>query len=452
MLPPYHARNVTGERCMNSWLDLGVADLALSASDCDGMQPVGFAHNRASAATGEVDAAVDQVLGPEPPATAMHLSFVTETYPPEINGVANTLAHLVAGMRARGHSVQVIRPSQRETDQEQHLARLDEVVVPGLAIPLYRDLRIGVAGRKAIKKALSEFRPDACYVATEGLLGWAALRAAHDLGIPVISGYHTNFDEYSQAYGLGLFKPWVEQYLKAFHAKCEMTLVPTNTLAEHLESLGYARIEVFSRGVDTTQFSPLRRSQALRVQWGADDQTRVISYVGRIAAEKNLGLLVDAYRAAQRIDKRIKLLLVGDGPEVTRLRKEHPDILFAGARRGEDLAVHYASSDLFVFPSLTETFGNVILEAMASGLPIVAFDYAAAKEHVQAGRNGCLVPLADSDGFIDAVCTLVRQSDGLGAMSEHSREIAAALTWTDLYARLETLFRRYSGSKRSRDR
>lgn len=371
----------------------------------------------------------------------LKLTFVTETYPPEINGVANTLFQLVEGMWARGHSIQLIRPSQGRDDRERRRARLEEVKVPGFTLPMYRQLRTGVASPVRLRRALAGFQPDALYVATEGPLGHTAIRIARDLKIPVISGYHTNFDQYSRAYGFGILKPVIERYLKRFHAGCVSTLVPTRALAELLVKKGYGNVEVFARGVDTELFSPARRSQELRAAWGVDEDTLLVSYVGRIAAEKNLDLLVRSYRRMQAVAANMRLVLVGAGPEVRRLKKQNPDFIFTGVRRGEELAAHYASSDLFMFPSLTETFGNVIIEAMASGLPILSYEYAAGQEHVESGRNGLLVPPGDESAFVQAGVDLITRRNELAAMGRRSREIAEGITWDRLHDRMEHIIR-----------
>jgi glycosyltransferase involved in cell wall biosynthesis len=215
-------------------------------------------------------------------------------------------------------------------------------------------------------------RPDAIYVATEGPLGWSALRAARPLGIPAATGFHTRFDDYMGQYGAGFLSPWVFAWLRRFHNRGAATLVPTRELQDQLTQQGFRHVQRLARAVDTRQFHPGWRDGALRVQWGLGDEDLAVLYVGRLAAEKNLPLLVRAFRAVQAQEPSAKLIVVGDGPEREALRELAPDAVFAGLRRGDDLAQHYASADLFVFPSRSETFGNVILEAMASGLATVA--------------------------------------------------------------------------------
>jgi glycosyltransferase involved in cell wall biosynthesis len=226
--------------------------------------------------------------------------------------------------------------------------------------------------------------------------------AARRLKLPVITEFHTNFHSYSPFYGMGWLRRPVAAGLRRFHNKGDLCLAPTAELAATLRRDGVRRVEVVARGVDTQLFAPGRRSTALRAQWGVSPDTLVVAVVGRIAPEKNLELAVRAFHAIRARQPDARLLLVGDGPARARLAARHPELIFAGVRMGEDLAAHYAAADLFLFPSLTETFGNVTTEALASGLPVVAFDYAAAAEWVVSGHNGWLAPPGDEAAFIDA--------------------------------------------------
>ena len=228
--------------------------------------------------------------------------------------------------------------------------------------------------------------------------------------------------------------------LRHFHNQGVQTLVPTAELADQLQSIGFLRTQVLARGVDTGLFSPQRRDPALREAWGVAPDAPAVLYVGRLAAEKNLDLAITAFQAMRQQRPNARLVLVGDGPLTPRLRARHPEFVYCGMRQGEDLATHYASADLFLFPSLTETFGNVILEAMASGLAIAAFDYAAAREHVATGRSGALAPFDDAAQFVDAAAALVRDLDALRRMGQQARQTMLQLDSERVYDRLETLF------------
>jgi glycosyltransferase involved in cell wall biosynthesis len=189
--------------------------------------------------------------------------------------------------------------------------------------------------------------------------------------------------------------------------------------------------------VDTQLFSPARRSPELRRSWGVPDDALVVACVGRLAAEKNLPVLVQAFEAIRRGHPQARLLLVGDGPLRAELAARVPQALLVGQRRGEDLAAHYASADLFLFPSLTETFGNVTTEAMASGLPVLAFDYAAAAQLIKPGHNGMLVPFGDTDEFVRTAVQLARSAARRHALGRGARERALAQDWSDIIARFE---------------
>ncbi|WP_108471432.1 glycosyltransferase family 4 protein [Rhodanobacter thiooxydans] len=334
----------------------------------------------------------------------MRIGIVSETYPPEINGVALTVHSLAAGLAARGHSIDLIRPRQSPPHRDEPgITALD---VRGSALPRYPGLRFGLPAGRTLREHWSRQRPDAVYVATEGPLGWSAVRTARRMGIPISSGFHTRFDQYASHYGVGMLTPLVRSYLRRFHMRAVATLVPTNALALELHTMGISNARLLRRAVDTQLFHPERRDEALRASWGADAATPVVLYVGRIAAEKNLDLAVQAFQAVRQQVPQARYVWVGDGPARAALQEAHPDFIFAGMQRDEALARHIASADLFPFPSLSETFGNVIIEALAAGLPVVAYAEGAAREHLVDGVNGCCIASGDHTAFIDATVRL----------------------------------------------
>ncbi len=347
---------------------------------------------------------------------AFDIAVVTETFPPEVNGVAMTLGRLVDGMRQRGHRVRVVRPRQGRADAGGEC----ELALPGLPLPGYPGLRFGLPAGRALLREWRLQPPDLVHVVTEGPLGWSAVAAARRLGIPVTSSFHTNFERYSVHYGLGWLRPVVAAYLRILHRRTKLTMVPTEALAAEMAGAGIAGVRVVGRGVDTRLFDPARRSAALRAGWGVPDGGLACLYVGRMAAEKNLALVGKAFAAIQRERPDARLIWVGDGPAAAGLRQAHPGQHFAGVRLGEELAAHYASADLFLFPSLSETYGNVVAEAMASGLPVLAYRSAAAAELIRDGLNGRQVPAGDEALYIAAARELAR------ADVPHLRELAEA--------------------------
>lgn len=358
----------------------------------------------------------------------MRFSIVSETYPPEVNGVALTVHALECGLRGRGHQVGVVRPRQPlQTIDTLADVGHDQVLVRGAPLPRYPGLRLGLPAGGTLTKLWRQQRPDAIYVATEGPLGWSALRTARRLGIPATTGFHTRFDEYMQRYGAGLLTPIAFAWMRRFHNGANATLVPTDELANFLRNRGFRNVQLLRRAVDTRLFDPARRDHALRRSWGLADDALAVTYMGRIAPEKNLGLAVQAFRKLQFRQPDARFIWIGDGPSRAGIAAANPDFVFTGVQRGETLARHFASTDLFVFPSTTETFGNVTLEAMASAIPTVAFDYGAAKEHLRDGEHGATVPFGNHALFVDAVLRVAFDATARRAMGAKARAAVSLL-------------------------
>jgi glycosyltransferase involved in cell wall biosynthesis len=384
-----------------------------------------------------------------PARRSLRVAIVTETYPPEVNGVAATIARVVDGLRQRGHQLQLVRPRQdpaaAAAAPSQATSPLDEVLLRGLPIPRYPQLKMGLPARRALQRLWTAQRPDVVHLVTEGPLGWSALQAAIKLRLPVVSDFRTNFHAYSAHYGVGWLRAPVMAYLRKFHNRTACTMVPTAALQRELAAAGFERLRVVARGVDTQLFDPARRSEALRASWGAAPETVVALCVGRLAPEKNLGAVLAATDAmaaalggkAPGAAPRLRLVLVGDGPERARLQQRCPEACFAGLRRGDDLAAHYASADVFLFPSTTETFGNVVPEAMASGLAVLAYDHAAAGQLIQDGVNGLLVRLDDTAAFCSAAQRLAGSTRQLRTLGLQARATAAQMGWGHIVAAIE---------------
>ena len=383
----------------------------------------------------------EQILVEEYPAStpSLRLSVVTETWPPEINGVALTLSRLVQGLCARNHPVQLIRPRQTRLDQALNHGSYEELLMRGMPIPRYPELKLGLPAKRALINAWTLKRPDLVHIATEGPLGWSALQAARVLKLPVTSDFRTNFHAYCEHYGVGWLRKPMVSYLRKFHNRTQLTMVPTRALRAELMEMGFERVQVVARGVDTQLFNPQRRSEALRRQWGARPDSLVMLVVGRLAAEKNLDVALQTHAAMQAHHADVKLVFVGDGPLRESLQQRCPQAVFAGMRRHEELAGYYASADLFVFPSLTETFGNVTIEALASGLPVLAFDTAAASDWVQSHTNGWLVPAGNADALVRVAVELAQSPTLLAQAREQARARVAHLDWQQIALQVEGL-------------
>ena len=359
----------------------------------------------------------------------LHLSLVTETWPPEINGVAMTLSRLAEGLSSRHWQVDIIRPRQRGEITEPADSIMRHYLVPGLPIPGYAGLRFGLPVTSLLERAWTERRPSIVHIATEGPLGWAALKVARRMLIPVTTTFHTKFHRYCRHYRLGWLRGAVTRHLRTLHNNSACTMVPDAMLRQTLQQEGYRNVVVLGRGVDAGLFDPARRNSALRTAWKVRDDDPVAIHVGRMAPEKNLHVVVSAFEQILRRQPSARMVWVGDGPELAKLQRKYPQHVFAGPRRGAELAEHYASADIFLFPSLTETYGNVVPEAMASGLAVVAYDYAAAAMHIRHDENGLLAPYGDSETFLRRVSGLASDPHRIRQLGKAARSAVLANSW-----------------------
>lgn len=373
---------------------------------------------------------------------SLRIAVVTETYPPEVNGVALTVDRLVRGLQARNHDLQLVRPRQARLERAGAEEGLEQVLMRGLPIPRYPHLRMGMPAKKSLIGLWTLRRPDLVHVATEGPLGWSALQAARKLKLPISTDFRTNFHAYSRHYGMAWLEKPIAAYLRKFHNLAHCTMVPTPGLQAELGSMGFERLLVVARGVDTQRFMPARRNAALRAEWGVAPDDLVVLSVGRLAAEKNLHLLAQAHAAMRAVNPRCRLVVVGDGPEREAFQQACPDAILAGSRSGTDLADHYASADVFLFPSLTETYGNVTPEAMASGLAVLAFDYAAAAELIRHGQNGVLAPMGDAEAFVRRAADLAGNPPWVQTLRAGARDTTLALDWSQIVGQVEGVWLR----------
>ncbi|CAM4206684.1 glycosyltransferase family 4 protein [Acinetobacter pragensis] len=360
----------------------------------------------------------------------LKIAVVTETWPPEINGVALSLLQLCKGLQQQGHKILLIRPQQKMGCSQ--FSPNKECLVMAQAIPRYPSLKFGWPQFLKVSSAIDDFTPDVVHVVTEGPLGLAALQAAKAKNIPVSSGFHSAFQDFSRFFDLAFLLKPIQRYLCWFHNNTQLTCVPSKDTAQTLQDLGvHCPMAVVGRGVDVECFNPKYASGQLRQRWGADEQTAVLLYVGRLSPEKEVNVIIHAFIARQKVSRqKTVLVIVGDGPEREKLQRlsQSAPVIFMGSLSGHQLSEAYASADAFVFASQLETFGNVVLEAMASGLPVVAYDYASPQLHVCHQYSGWLCTLGDTASFISSICQLPDRTM-LKNMGRKAREDIQGVGW-----------------------
>ncbi|WP_165244360.1 glycosyltransferase family 4 protein [Paludisphaera soli] len=357
----------------------------------------------------------------------MRVTLVTDTFPPQVNGVSRTLGELVRRLGEHGDAVQIVYPDYGDRPD-----RPDACRVWSISMPFYKELRLPLPPFGRAHRAIDAFEPDVIHVATEAFLGLSVLRLAGRRSIPIVSSFHTNFDQYSAHYGVGWARSLIWRYLRWFHNRTRETYVPSRTTIAQLEGRGFERLVLWPRGVDASFFRPDRPGRdAVRRAFGWKPDDVVLTYVSRIAPEKNVEYLADALAIVAERRPRVRILFVGDGPSREGLEaRMKGSARFAGYRVGDDLADHYAAGDVFAFTSTTETFGNVVLEAMASGLPVVALRAGGVGEIVRDGETGLLVdPDAPADAFAAALLRLVDHADLRLRLAAAARAYAESQSW-----------------------
>ena len=360
----------------------------------------------------------------------MRIAYFTDTYLPQINGVTNTLSRLAMYLEKRNISNIVFAPG--EDSNFNHHTTVDTSF--SFRFFLYPECRLSIPNIFRIQYVLKQFQPDLIHIVTPFNLGLCGLKYGRDSNIPMVASYHTNFDQYLEYYNLQFLQPFVWEYFCWFHNHCEVNYAPSGDTLAILEKKGIKNLELWSRGVDTTLYSCQKRKEELREHWRARDKV-VLLYVGRLAPEKNLNLLFSVYRELlSSYQDKIHLVVTGDGPMYKVLKEEGSEnITFTGYKKDSELAEIYASSDIFVFPSCTETFGNVVLEAMASGLPVVAMKAGGVKESILPGVNGFLCDPHSEEDFAKAVIQLIDNENLRISMGREARALALSKSWPNVF-------------------
>jgi glycosyltransferase involved in cell wall biosynthesis len=378
----------------------------------------------------------------------MRVSIVTETYLPQVNGVSRTLSQLVRHLKQAGDAVQLIHPRYSGSTPEE-----GDYAVRAWTLPFYKELHLPIPPFGGAHRAIGSFRPDLIHIATEATLGLSVLRMALRERIPVVSSFHTNFDQYSEHYGVGWARGTIWRYLRWFHNQTRETYVPSPTTIADLEARGFERLRLWPRGVDCDLLRPDRPGRArVREALGFGPDDVVIGYVSRIAVEKNVAYLVKALELVAEARPGVRFLFVGDGPA----RAEHEARMgsracFVGYKSGEDLADHYAAADIFAFSSLTETFGNVVLEALASGLPVVALRAGGVGDIVRSGENGFLLePDQPPEAFARTLLALVDDASLRRRLAQAALAHAAGQSWHTIMEGLRQRYLQVIGERTAR--
>lgn len=358
----------------------------------------------------------------------MRIALFTDQYIPQVSGVTLTLSRLVERACELGHEVALVSPKVGPADAPG--TRL-HIQLGGIPAPIYPEILMARPLDPPGSRRLDRFRPDLVHVATEFIVGWSGVQWALRRGLPLVTSFHTNFPAFLSGYGMTPLHGLVWRYLRWLHAKSDRTFCPSPTTLHELRKHGFRDdVRIWSRGVDAELFHPRRRSAGVRRALAprADD---ILVYVGRIAPEKRLDVLLEAFERIRRdAPRRTGLVLVGDGPMRRSIERRRIDgVRLTGYRRGEALAAAYASGDAFVFPSDTETFGNVVMEAFASGLPVITVNEGGVKDLVQPGVTGALVPARDPDAFAEATLEALADRSRLRNMGSAARSFATTRTW-----------------------
>lgn len=361
----------------------------------------------------------------------MRIAFFTDTFTPEINGVTNTLSKLSDYLTRMGQDFLFVAPDYNTPEQaaDEHCHRVSGIRAPinpqsRLAFPLSRDMNV----------LMEKFNPDVIHITDPLGIGIAGLKYARRNSLPIVMSYHTNFDNYLKYHKLDNLTELVYKYMKWFYSFADLTLCPSKQTMSDLDKRGFARLGLWSRGIDAVRFTPFHRTNRLREEFGLGNRL-IFLYVGRVAPEKSMDLLT---AAAKQIEKqygdKAAFVITGDGPYCDVMRHQGGgNIYFTGFKQGRELSEIYASADCFVCPSSTETFGNVMLEAMAAGVPVVCADKGGQLDFAQSGENALLFESDNAQSLTDVLAGILDQPEMLQALSVNARKTALQRDWDSIF-------------------
>lgn len=378
--------------------------------------------------------------------TKIRVALFTGNYNHIRDGVSLTLNRLVGFLMEQGIEVLVFGPTIDKPDLE-HTGTL--IPVPSKRMPGRPEYRLTTSFPDKAREQLESFKPDLVHIASPDFLGYKALKWALEHDVPVVSSFHTHFTSYLKYYKLSILEPLLWKYLKWFYGHCRHLYVPTPSMAETLLEKGIeCEMKIWARGIDSQKFSPAKRDTSWKKKYGFAEDDLVITFVSRLVWEKNLRIFADVVGRVMRKYPQAKAMIVGDGPAGNELKELFPEAVYTGILQGEDLAKAYACSDIFFFPSDTETFGNVTLEAMASGLPCIVADADGSKSLIHQNENGFLVPVEKTEEFYSALETLVTNDNLRRKMAERSIELAKGYSWATINGKLLNFYRETLGQNK----
>jgi glycosyltransferase involved in cell wall biosynthesis len=364
----------------------------------------------------------------------MRIAVFTDTYLPEINGVTKTLGKLADYLGRNDHTFKIYSPTYQEARSSDDTTTRAK----SFAFPLYPECRVAFPAKKRWRQELEELKPDLIHLVTPFPVGLAGLSLAKKMKVPLVASYHTNFDAYLKCYHISFLKHIYWPFFRWFHNQCTYNLVPSLDTKGDLENSGVNNVRIWARGIEADLFSPAKRDDEWRRSLGLENK-KVILYVGRLGAEKSVMTLLKAMKSLNETHNGddLHLVLVGDGPQRAKLERTAPDnATFVGFKRGDELHRIFASGDIFAFPSGTETLGNVVLEAMASGLPVVACGEGGIPDNVRHGETGLLHKYDNADDLAHQISTLLDNPDEATRLANAGRAYAESMSWDKIFDRL----------------
>jgi glycosyltransferase involved in cell wall biosynthesis len=374
---------------------------------------------------------------------SLRVALVASAYNHIRDGVALTLNRLVEYLERNGVEVLVFTPG---TDKPAFVHQGTIVPVRSVPLPMRPEYRLALGLTRASQQRMREFAPDLVHVTTPDYLGYRAMKFGQTLKVPVVASFHARFDTYAGYYGFQALSGAVDSYLRSFYGQCRELYVPSESMAEVLAAKRFTTpIRIWARGVDSNHFNPDKRSKEWRAKHGIKADEFVVAFVSRLVREKQLDTLAKIFHALEHRGVPHRSLIVGEGPDGKALKRQLPRGIFTEKLHGEELAHAYACADVFLFPSDSETFGNVTLEAMASGLPTICADATGSRSLVADGVTGFLAKTGDVEGFADRIANLAGDPDLRRRMAAAARARSLAFNWDEVMGRLLGYYREVAG-------